>query len=100
MTSPNRKARKSWRNDAIEPNDAKRFIRDEIRPIVAHRVAMAEKLVSTGEAAEAIGVGRVTLARWWKRGAVEPQLVTPGGHARWDIDALRNQLRANRDQID
>ncbi len=61
---------------------------------------MAEKLVPTGVAAEAIGVGHSTLARWWKEGSVEPQLVTPGGHARWDIETLRNQLRAKRDQID
>jgi DNA-binding transcriptional MerR regulator len=68
-------------------------------PTKAHRVAMAEKLVPTGVAAEAIGVGHSTLARWWKERLVEPQLVTPGGHARWDVDALRNQLRANRDRL-
>lgn len=53
-------------------------------------------LVPTGIAAKAIGVSRGTLARWWSEGTVAPALVTPGGHARWDIEDLREQLRALR----
>ena len=53
-------------------------------------------LVATGAAAKAIGVAHSTLARWWMEGAVTPALVTPGGHARWDLDDLREQLRAMR----
>lgn len=52
--------------------------------------------VPTGVAAKAIGVGHSTLARWWAEGKVTPALVTPGGHARWDVEDLRRQLRANR----
>lgn len=52
--------------------------------------------VPTGVAAKAIGVAHSTLARWWKEGRVTPALVTPGGHARWDVDGLRDQLRAIR----
>jgi predicted site-specific integrase-resolvase len=64
---------------------------------MAHRVAMAEgKLVPTGVAADAIGVAHSTLARWWKDGDVTPALVTAGGHARWDVADLREQLRAMR----
>jgi DNA-binding transcriptional MerR regulator len=53
---------------------------------------MSERLVPTGDAAKAIGVGRSTLARWMAEGLVKPALVTPGGHARWDVDDLRKQL--------
>ncbi|WP_410669128.1 MerR family transcriptional regulator [Amycolatopsis sp. cmx-4-68] len=58
---------------------------------------MSERLVPTGDAAKAIGVGRSTLARWVSEGLVKPTLVTPGGHARWDLDDLRRQLDALRD---
>lgn len=51
------------------------------------------ELVPTGVAAKRIGVGRSTLARWWAEGLVEPALVTPGGHARWDVDDLKRQLK-------
>lgn len=55
---------------------------------------MSERLVPTGDAAKAIGVGRSTLARWMAEGLVKPALVTPGGHARWDVDDLKRQLDA------
>jgi predicted site-specific integrase-resolvase len=58
---------------------------------------MSERLVPTGDAAKAIGVGRSTLARWMADGVVKPALVTPGGHARWDIDDLKRQLDALRE---
>lgn len=57
---------------------------------------MTGPLVPTGVAAKAIGVGHSTLARWWKDGTVVPTLVTPGNHARWDVEDLREQLRAQR----
>jgi len=52
--------------------------------------------VATGVAAKAIGVAHSTLARWWAEGKVTPTYVTPGGHARWHVEALREQLRAQR----
>lgn len=58
---------------------------------------MSERLVPTGDAAKAIGVGRSTLARWMAEGLVKPALVTPGGHARWDVDDLKRQLDALRE---
>lgn len=54
------------------------------------------KLVSTGVAARALGVAHNTLHQWWKQGIVTPVLVTAGGHARWDLDNLREQLRERR----
>jgi predicted site-specific integrase-resolvase len=50
-------------------------------------------LVPTGVAAREIGVARGTLTRWWRAGYVKPALVTAGGHARWDVDKLRRDLR-------
>ncbi|HVW41264.1 MAG TPA: MerR family transcriptional regulator [Amycolatopsis sp.] len=52
-----------------------------------------DKLLSTGDAARALSVNRVTLLRWWQDGKVSPEYVTPGGHARWDMESLRRQLR-------
>ena len=60
----------------------------------------AAKLVTTGVAADAIGVAHQTLYEWWKDGKVTPALVTPGGHARWDVADLRDQLRAQRSAPD
>ena len=60
------------------------------------RAMPGPKLVSTGVAADALGVAHFTLFRWWKDGIVTPALVTAGGHARWDLDELREQLRARR----
>jgi DNA-binding transcriptional MerR regulator len=57
---------------------------------------VTERLVTTGEAAKEIGVGRATLARWWAEGLVTPALVTAGGHARWDVEDLKRQLRERR----
>ncbi len=54
---------------------------------------MSSDLVPTGIAARSVGVDHATLVRWWNRGYVTPELVTPGGHARWDLDDLKRQLR-------
>lgn len=58
--------------------------------IVVH---MPAQLVPTGVAAKAIGVDRSTLHGWWQQGKVKPAMVTPGGHARWDVDDLIRQLQ-------
>lgn len=49
--------------------------------------------VSTGQAAKALGVDRTTLQRWAKKGLLRPHLRTPGGHYRWDVERLREELR-------
>jgi DNA-binding transcriptional MerR regulator len=61
---------------------------------------VTERLLTTGEAAKAIGVGRATLARWWHDDLVKPELVTAGGHARWDLEDLKRQLREMRERQD
>lgn len=57
-------------------------------------MAEARELVGTGDAARAVGVDRTTLGRWAKSGVVKPAIRTPGGHLKWDIEDLREQLRA------
>jgi hypothetical protein len=76
----------------------KRRAMDTNGVIVCDRCAVTSDLVPTGVAAKAIGVDRATLVRWWQAGTVEPVLVTPGGHARWDIADLKRQLRDLRDR--
>ncbi len=57
-------------------------------------MADEDRLLTTTEAARAIGVSRGTLYRWWKgEGVVEPDSVTIGGQARWDLEDLRAQIR-------
>lgn len=50
--------------------------------------------MTTGKAAEALGVSLTTLQRWAHQGLVTSALRTAGGHFRWDLDDLRAQLRA------
>ncbi len=54
---------------------------------------MVERLVPTGEAAKALGVDIRRLQRWAAAGELTPDLVTPGGHMRWDVARLRAELR-------
>lgn len=53
-----------------------------------------QPLVTTTKAAAALGVNPATLWRWQQAGRIAPAWVTPGGHARWDMDTLRRQLGA------
>lgn len=58
--------------------------------------SMTARLITTGEAAKAIGVDVRTLQRWVKDGLVEPDGYTAGGHMRWDVERLRTTLRELR----
>ncbi|MCD2190968.1 helix-turn-helix domain-containing protein [Actinomycetospora soli] len=53
---------------------------------------MANELVSTAKAAEALNVARSTLSRWASDGLVQPAQRTVGGHLRWDVADLRRQV--------
>jgi 8-oxo-dGTP diphosphatase len=53
---------------------------------------VSDRYVTTGQAAEALGVSAVTLQRWAHAGQVTPALTTPGGHFRWDLADLKRQL--------
>jgi DNA-binding transcriptional MerR regulator len=54
-----------------------------------------ERLLSTGEAAKALGLARRTLSRYAAEGRLTPAVVAPGrrAHYWWDLDDLRHQLR-------
>lgn len=54
---------------------------------------MTVRLVPTGAAAKAVGVDVRTLQRWVERKLVEPHGFTAGGHMRWDVERLQNELR-------
>ena len=49
--------------------------------------------VTTTQAAKALGVSRRAMQMWVKEGLIEPDHRTPGGHMRWDVERLREQLR-------
>lgn len=54
---------------------------------------MTKRYVSTGEAADYLGISRNTLHRWVKQGLVEPAFRTPQrGDMRWELDDLDRQL--------
>lgn len=50
------------------------------------------RLVPTGEVARLLGVSTRTVQAWVADGLLEPDLRTPGGHMRWDLDRLRREL--------
>jgi DNA-binding transcriptional MerR regulator len=53
-------------------------------------------LLTTGQLAAELGVSRSAILKWHRAGQIIPELVTPGGHSRWDADRVREQLRAQR----
>ena len=53
-------------------------------------------LVHTSDAAKALGISARSIARWAAEGRITPDLVTPGGHMRWNIANLRRQLEEAR----
>lgn len=57
---------------------------------------MDEGLLSTTEAAQALGISGRTLSRYAADGKLIPAVVLSGGqrnHYRWDLDDLRRQFR-------
>lgn len=57
---------------------------------------MTDRLVSSGEVARELGVAVQTVSRWVRRGWIRPEYVTPGGQARFDLDTVKAQLRAQK----
>lgn len=54
------------------------------------------QLVSTGRLAALLGVSRSAILKWHAAGLIEPEVITPGGHLRWDPERVRTQLREHR----
>jgi DNA-binding transcriptional MerR regulator len=53
-------------------------------------------LVTTRELARAIGLSERTIQRYRAEGLITPEIESKGGHARWDIESVKRQLRAMR----
>jgi excisionase family DNA binding protein len=51
------------------------------------------RLLSSGQAADELGIDRSTLWRAVNAGDITPTEITPGGHFRFDLDDLRLQIR-------
>jgi predicted site-specific integrase-resolvase len=54
-------------------------------------------MLTSREAARAIGISLQTLQRYVREGKVRPTLRLPSGQMRWDLDALKRQLDFNDD---
>lgn len=61
---------------------------------------MATRLLTTAAAAAALDVHAGTLTRWAREGIVTPENRTAGGHARWDLDKLREQIAEHQRRQD
>jgi DNA-binding transcriptional MerR regulator len=53
---------------------------------------MPSDLVSTPEAARALGISPRTLQRYVKGGLVTPEITLPSGQYRWNVAKLRRQI--------
>jgi excisionase family DNA binding protein len=53
---------------------------------------MSDPLLSTAEAAKALGISARSLSRWVRLGKIRPTLVTPGGQARFRLEELVRQM--------
>ncbi len=58
------------------------------------------RLVTTSELARALGLHARTIQRYRNLGVLVPELESPGGHARWDIEKVKQQLRELRHRGD
>ena len=58
------------------------------------------RLVTTSELARALGLHARTIQRYRSLGVLVPELESPGGHARWDIEKVKQQLRDLRHRGD
>ena len=53
-----------------------------------------DRLVTTSELARALGLSSRTIQRYRREGVLTPEIASPGGHARWDVETVKAQLRA------
>jgi DNA-binding transcriptional MerR regulator len=56
------------------------------------------KLVTSAELAKELGLSARSIQRYRQEGLLKPEIISPGGHARWDVDSVRDQLRKLRPQ--
>ena len=51
------------------------------------------ELVTTSELARALRLSLRSIKRYIAAGQIKPELTTPGGHYRWSVESVRQQLR-------
>ena len=52
-----------------------------------------DRLVTSAELARVLGLSARTIQRYRQSGDLVPDVVSPGGHARWDVERVRTRLR-------
>ena len=60
-------------------------------------MARPPRMLTSREAADAIGISLKTLQRYVREGKVRPTLRLPSGQMRWDLDSLKRQLDFTED---
>ncbi|GJF07726.1 MerR family DNA-binding transcriptional regulator [Pseudonocardia sp. D17] len=50
-------------------------------------------LVTSAELARVLGLSARTIQRYRQAGVLVPDVVSPGGHARWNVERVRERLR-------
>jgi DNA-binding transcriptional MerR regulator len=54
------------------------------------------RLITTRELARQIGLSERTIQRYRAEGLITPEIESKGGHARWDVESVKRQLREMR----
>jgi len=54
---------------------------------------VTDDLITTADLAARFKVSSRTVQQWRRKGWITPEVVTPGGHARWVEQDVRDQLR-------
>jgi DNA-binding transcriptional MerR regulator len=49
--------------------------------------------ITTGELARELGLSVRTIQRYRADGLITPEIVTRGGHGRWDLEKVQDQIR-------
>ena len=57
-----------------------------------------EELLTTSQLARALGLSLSSIKRYISAGQIRPDLTTPGGHYRWNVESVRRQLRELQQQ--
>ena len=56
------------------------------------------RLVPTSVLARVLGLSDRTIQRYRQLGVLKPDVVSPGGHARWNVEKVRQRLRELAEQ--
>ncbi|PKW13132.1 MerR family DNA-binding transcriptional regulator [Saccharopolyspora spinosa] len=56
------------------------------------------RLLTSGELARELGISPRTVARYVRLNLLTPTETTLGGHYRWDLDEVREQIKKLREQ--